>query len=275
MEKLKMPHTARIISLKGALNVRELGGLPLKGGRSVRAGRLIRSGRLSDLTAHDRQILENHWSVTNIVDLRDDQEVREHPDQALRGATLHRLSIFPGAAAGISRSDQEQSPADTAIRRAKSLGSGGAKRLLEQMYPDMVSQPYCLKQLRGFFQLLLSHKKGAFLWHCTSGKDRTGLSCALLLWALGASLDTIFEDYLFTNQQTCTYREALCADMERLGACSEYVEQIRILESVDAVYLEKCFSIILHRYGSIDIFLEQGLGVTEDRRRKLQEMYIC
>lgn len=274
MKNRELPDAARIIPLEGVLNVRELGGLPLKDGRTVRCGRLIRSGRLSDLTNLDCRILENRWNVTEIVDLRDDQEVREHPDPPLRQATLRRLSLFPGEAAGISRRDLGESPADLAIRRARTLGPGGARRLLEQMYPAMVSQPYCLERLQDFFQLLLSHEKGAFLWHCTSGKDRTGLSCALLLWALGASWDTILADYLFTNRQTNAYRDALCRDMEKHGACPEDVEQIYILESVRAVYLEKCFSMILRDYGSVDRFMETKLNMTKKKTARLRELYV-
>lgn len=269
---------SRILPLEGVLNARELGGLPLKNGHRVRPGQLIRSGRLSDLTKKDHEILETHWHVTDIADLRDEQEVWGHPDRKLNGAALHRLPIFSGTAAGISRSDQSDdsgtAAVEIAIRRAQLLGPDGAKRLLEQIYTDMVSQTYCLDRLRDFFQLLLSHGKGTFLWHCTSGKDRTGLCCALLLWALGATWDTIFEDYLFTNRQTHAYREALCADMKRRGARTEYITQIRILESVDAAYLRGCFSIIHQSFGSMDVFMAERLGVTETAREKLRQRYV-
>ena len=78
----------RVISLDGALNVRDLGGLPLKDGRYVKKGKLIRSGRLSDLTEQDKNILVHDWNVTTIVDLRNEQEISEHPDAALDGVLL-------------------------------------------------------------------------------------------------------------------------------------------------------------------------------------------
>ena len=75
-----MNHENRIIILDGALNVRDLGGLPLKNGRCMKVGKLIRSGRLSDLSESDKRLLHEIWNVTTIVDLRNDQEVTEHPD---------------------------------------------------------------------------------------------------------------------------------------------------------------------------------------------------
>ncbi len=83
----------RIIALEGVLNARELGGLPLKDGRRVRPDCLIRSGRLSELTKNDRSILRESWQVTDIIDLRDRQEIAEHPDPDLAGAQYHPLPL--------------------------------------------------------------------------------------------------------------------------------------------------------------------------------------
>ncbi|MBQ1240293.1 MAG: tyrosine-protein phosphatase, partial [Lachnospiraceae bacterium] len=88
-----MNHENRIITLEGALNVRDLGGLPLKNGRRMKVGKLIRSGRLSDLSERDKRLLHETWNVTTIVDLRNDQEISEHPDVDLEGATLKRICL--------------------------------------------------------------------------------------------------------------------------------------------------------------------------------------
>ncbi len=264
--------SARIIPLEGVLNARELGGLPLRGGRQIRSGCLIRAGRLSGLTARDQELLEHNWHIRNIVDLRDRQEAAEYPDKSLKNARLHRLPIFPDGKEGITREDNGEEPLDRAIHRAETFRGGGARRLLQEIYPDMVLNEFCVSRLREFFQFLLC-QDGTLIWHCTSGKDRTGLTCALLLWILGASWHTILEDYLLTNRQTEAYREDLCARMLARGADVETVQEMRVLESVDPSYLTSCKSAIASAYGSIDCFLEEYLGLTPAAQERLREKY--
>ena len=166
-------------------------------------------------------------------------------------------------------------PISLCICIAKKYRNGGARRLLEGLYPRMVSQESCLMAIRRFFQILLEHGEGAVLWHCTSGKDRTGVTAALLLLALGASWETVLEDYLLTNTQTQQQRESLCRGMARRGAAPGLIEEIRTLESVDPVYLETCRRLIEAQYGSMDRFFDQALGLTEEKRVRLREKYTC
>lgn len=268
MEKL----TARMIPMEGILNVRELGGLPLKNGRMVRHGSLIRTGRLSDMTEKDKEILAG-WNLTKIIDMRNNQEVFEHPDPKLEGVEWIQLSIFPGGAAGISREDNGETLMEKAVRLAEMYAGGKARRLLQTMYPRMVGEEFCVGQIRRFFQLLLEQEEGALAWHCTSGKDRTGLTCALLLYVLGAEKETILEDYLLTNDQTAEYRNTLLDGLRQRGIEEEKIQQIYYLETVDVAYLESCMTIIEEKYGSLDRFMEEHLGVTASVRERLIKKY--
>ncbi|MBR6615089.1 MAG: tyrosine-protein phosphatase [Lachnospiraceae bacterium] len=195
-----MNHESRKIPLEGALNVRDLGGLPLKEGRHVKKGKLIRSGRLSDLTDHDKNVLINNWNVTTIVDLRNEQEISEHPDVTLDGVSLKNICLLSGEKKAISREDYGLSMSLFAINRAKSLlEDGGSKKLLEGMYGQMAENEECIDRIREFFALLLIQEEGSLIWHCTSGKDRTGVLGVLLLLLLGSDLEVAKEDYLYTN----------------------------------------------------------------------------
>ena len=264
----------RVISLDGALNVRDLGGLPLKDGRYVKKGKLIRSGRLSDLTEQDKNILVHDWNVTTIVDLRNKQEISEHPDAALDGVLLKNICLLSGEKKAISREDYGLSMSLFAINRAKSLlEDGGSKKLLEGMYGQMAENEECIDRIREFFALLLIQEEGSLIWHCTSGKDRTGVLGVLLLLLLGADLEVAKEDYLYTNEQNHTYRENLLERMRKRGAEEKVIEEMRILESVDWIYIESFLNTLVNRYGSIDLFLPNVIGMDAECRRKLLEIY--
>ena len=272
---MKYSDERRILPLNGVANARDLGGLPLSAGREMKKGCLIRAGRLSDMTEQDLHILEKEWRVTEIIDLRNDQEIAEHPDPRLPHAAFHHLPLLPGEAAGISREDCGESLENHVLRLANRYRGGAAERLLRRMYPDMIENAFCIKRLRDFFQLLLAHETGALLFHCTSGKDRTGLCSALILRILGASWETVLADYLFTNYQVQTYREGLCERLRLMGAEEEAVQQIHILESVRAEYLESCMTAIEKLYGSFALFVSGPLGIDREARRKLEEKYTC
>ena len=264
----------RVISLDGALNVRDLGGLPLKDGRYVKKGKLIRSGRLSDLTEQDKNILVHDWNVTTIVDLRNKQEISEHPDVTLDGVSLKNICLLSGEKKAISREDYGLSMSLFAINRAKSLlEDGGSKKLLEGMYGQMAENEECIDRIREFFALLLIQEEGSLIWHCTSGKDRTGVLGVLLLLLLGADLEVAKEDYLYTNEQNHTYRENLLERMRKRGAEENVIEEMRILESVDWIYIESFLNTLVNRYGSIDLFLTNVIGMDAECRRKLLEIY--
>lgn len=264
----------RVIKLTGVLNVRELGGLRVYNGRKIKSGKLIRAGRLSNLTEEDIRILNSKWNVKTIVDLRNDQEIAEHPDMEIEGANFRKISIIQGEMTGISREDFGMDIIDWAIMRAKSLKeNGGAEKFLTKMYEQMAEESNCQEKIRDFFESLMKHQEGSFLWHCTSGKDRTGVTGALILYALGADLETIKADYLYTNEQNFGYRERLLEEMRKRGAKEDVVEQMRVLESVNWSYIESFFDVIRKQYGSIEQFLEIQIGLTSGKRNTLLELY--
>lgn len=269
-----MNNKERIIPLQGVLNAREFGGIPLKDGRKVKHGKIIRTGRLSNLTVDDRLLLKDKWNVTRIVDLRNDGEVGEYPDMELEGAIYQQIAIIPGEKEGISREDHGMDPIDRAIIRAENLAKGGgAKGLLEDMYGQMASDEYCLDRIKDFFDMMLTHEDGAFIWHCTSGKDRTGVTGVLMLYALGADIDVIKEDYLYTNEQNSTYRQTVLDKMMAKKASDIRIEEIRVLESVDWAYVESFLSGIENRYGSVEDFLEKRMSLDSAKITLLKNKY--
>lgn len=269
-----MEHAGRVIQLEGVLNVRELGGLPVKDGRRIKYGKLIRAGRLSNLTESDCRILRTKWNVTTIVDLRNDQEISEHPDVIPKGTAFKQISILSGEKEGISREDFGMDMVDRAIMRARYLRTdGGAGKLLKRMYSQMAEEQECMERVRDFFASILKQEDGAFLWHCTSGKDRTGVTGALILYALGADMETIKADYLYTNEQNHTYREDLLRRMKDKGAEAELIEEMRVLESVDWSYIESFFNTLKRKYGSINHFLTDQIGLTHAKKELFLEMF--
>ena len=95
---------------------------------------------------------------------------------------------------------------------------------------------------------------------CVAGKDRTGLAAALLLTALGASRDTVYDDYLLTN----TYWE-MPTDVLR-----EESDEVReAVFTADPQYLRAAFTAMSEYYGSAESFVQNVLGLNPERREDL------
>lgn len=158
-------------------NKRDLGGLKTIDGKRIRPGCLVRSAHLFQAEEEDLA------GVATIIDLRTPGERGQAPDQPWHTEYLP-LPVFTDEQAGISHE----------------------KDVSEMLLPDF-SYVYgrlvkeCTDSFRTILLAILEHDyaRGAVLWHCTEGKDRCGLTTALVLETLGVDRETIMEDYLKTN----------------------------------------------------------------------------
>jgi protein-tyrosine phosphatase len=98
--------------------------------------------------------------------------------------------------------------------------------------------------------------------HCTYGKDRTGIVAALLLFALGVPEETIYADYMLSNDYLVAFRAARIAEQgwEHTGPLWEARRE----------YLDGAFSAICDQYGSIESYLQEAAGLTHEMRTELK-----
>jgi protein-tyrosine phosphatase len=193
------------IDLDGAVNVRDLGGLPTEDGRETVAGRLLRSDNLQELSASDVARLVGDIGVTTVVDLRSSAELASEgpaPLDALPGVRHAHHPVIPeigeatdaAAEALLIRTKQDRSrfPGDPIC--------GHYLGYLEDR-PDQV-----VDALRSIAQA-----RGAALVHCAAGKDRTGVVVALALTAAGVRPEAVIADYAATRERT----EAILSRLRR------------------------------------------------------------
>jgi protein-tyrosine phosphatase len=123
-----------------------------------------------------------------------------------------------------------------------------------------------------FSKLLILPDTAALVFHCTAGKDRTGIGAALLLYALGVPYPTIEQDYLATDY----YRmKENGKSMEMMVSKYHINEKVaRDMMSAKAQYLAATFDAIRRQYGSVDRYLEEELGLNAAKRQQLREKFL-
>ena len=175
----------RQLPMSGGFNMRDLGGYRTSDGRHVKWGRIIRSDDLHSLTDEDLVYLAS-IPVKTVADFRSLQEVRAMPDKlSPQGMTYVGLPITPGSLDDL-QSYIAMTPEEVEAK-------------MEWMNVYFATSDEGRERYRELFRLLQETDDAAILFHCSAGKDRTGMGAALILYALGVPEQTVMEDYLASN----------------------------------------------------------------------------
>lgn len=263
-----MPETTRIFPLTGVKNFRDMGGYGTAEGRSVRWGRLYRSGHLSELPDDIGEAVTSR-NITSVIDFRSDAEKKRNPVRWPQGWAPHYspLPIGGNAAAWVQE-----------LFERIAASPFPADELRNQFILAFETIPVKNADgLRNFFDLLVSHEgDGAVLFHCTAGKDRTGIAGSLLLRALGVSEEEIMEDFLLTNSAV-----ELEATSERLATwLSERADRtvaprdVFPLVGVERDFLYAAHAAIEKAFGSLDDYYTSALGLDTARREQLKARFL-
>ncbi|MBR7839028.1 tyrosine-protein phosphatase [Actinospica durhamensis] len=239
--------SVRDLGLASDPNLRDVGGYRTTDGQWVRMGSVYRSQALS-LSSGDLAVVDT-LGITNDYDLRTTSEIAAGADVVPAGATYTNLNVM----ADISLTPTLTSPAS-------------AEQYMQQLEQFFVTDANARTQ---FGTLLngIADSKGATLFHCTAGKDRTGWATAVLLTLLGVPQDTVMQDYLLSN--TYYYDSpAIQAELASMPAAESAIYAPML--QVQASYLQAGLDQVTASYGSMYNYAVHGLGLSPQTIAKLR-----
>ena len=245
----------RDLGLAGLPNARDLGGYPVAEGRAVRCGLLLRAEALTNATPEDVAAL-TALGVGLVIDLRGEAEVRTFGAGPWPGERRHlpTADVTQAVFAEMMGAGPETAP----------LGEPEVVKVMVEMYRQFVADAASRAAFAAALALIAERTAQGVpvLFHCTAGKDRTGWLAAVLLSALGADRETVFEDYLLTNGRSsqgrgAAFRAKLLVTLRGLVGERQPIEP---LIEVRAEYLRAAFDEVTARYGTMERFLAEGLG---------------
>jgi protein-tyrosine phosphatase len=245
--------TLRRVPLQGAVNFRDVGGYQTMDGKKVVWGKIYRSSALSKLTDADRTELYNR-RITSVFDFRNLEEALNAPDTLWQDAVYLRCGAGSEILNGWGPVLKTQATGDS---------------LFFSFYGDVDSLGARYKPL---FQKLLSQpKREAVVYHCSSGKDRTGIATALVLHALGVPEETIWKDYEASNFYRKKENERTVSILIANGYPKGVAEDLAI---VKPTYLKATWDSLNKKYGSVDLFMEKELGIGPAEVKQLRDKYV-
>ena len=252
-------------------NARELGGYILPDGSKIRQGLLLRGGSLAKASDADLRRMSEEFHVAKIFDFRTGIEVEHAPDRDVPGAQNIWMPAFD---------EKSMEMKDLALPPSAYMNLGEwlvlhakekkVRKVASSMYKEMVTNEFTQVQYAGFMQNILFTTEGAVFWHCSQGKDRTGLGSALILGALGADRELIMKDFAISNEY---YANELGHFLPRVETDAEK-RVIQTFIGVNCEYFEAALDLIDSTWGSMDAFLRGPICLGDEDIRTLRERYL-
>lgn len=255
---------ARQVLLDGQPNFRDLGGYATSDGRLVKWGQLYRSGELPRLSDSDVEQLEG-LRIRTVVNFLTPEEIESRgPDRLPPGVREVSLSISGGgltAEVGEARRTGDFSKVPTDLnpgfhRLLTGLARAEYAQLLREA-ADPVNRP--------------------LVFHCSHGIHRTGTAAAILLSALGVPWETIREDYLLSNvyrEEEVRHRVSQLREKaaETLGVPQEEVDttNMEAFYILEGVYIDAALDEMVKEYGSVESYIREGLGISDEEIQRLR-----
>ncbi|MDF7679495.1 tyrosine-protein phosphatase [Enterobacteriaceae bacterium ESL0689] len=221
------------LPMAGGYNFRDLGGIRTKDGHHIKWNKLIRSDELGHLTDSDLSYLAS-LPLKTVVDFRRPDEIRQLPDRL-------PLTVKNDISLNIV----------SANLKPGSNSKEDVRKWMVFINEELVTDKKIQHTYKEFFKLVQDQTQLPLLFHCSAGKDRTGMGAALILYALGVDEETIFQQHMLSNQ----YLKEKYAPI--IKAHPELQPQFEVQEA----YFRKAFDRIKKDHGTVENYLTTVLGV--------------
>jgi len=261
----------RLVDLEGQPNFRDLGGYETTDGRTVRWGQVYRSGELPRLSDDDVAHLET-LEIETVVSFLTEKEIEARgPDRLPEGVTEIGLAMEAGNMGELT----------AVVRNARRTGD--FSEVPADINPDIHRR--LMVEGREYYASLLREiadpANRPLVFHCSHGVHRTGTGAAILLAALGVPWETIRADYLLSNTTRAAeieHRLAQLRDLhaESTGVAPEEVDTTNMdaFYILQAAYIDAALEQAVEDYGSMEAFIRDGLGISDEEVEALRNQLL-
>ncbi len=257
----------RVLDLEAGCNLRDLGGYPTVDGRRVQTGKLYRSGVMAYFTEADKRRIAE-LGIRAVCDLRRSNERADEPTQWPDDDNV-KFFVWD---------DEPDLEAQGELSWQNATSGEHAREVMTKLYRNMPA--WLENRLRGVFEYLAGGHV-PLLFHCAAGKDRTGLTAALILHSVGVERDTILADYELTNRAVNLQEFMLKHKKAAMGLTDQEHPVLKIpvdvreaIITADARYLSAAFEQIENDYQTVDNFLRERFGITPDLQQHIRSLLL-
>lgn len=252
-------------------NARDLGGIKTAEGRIIKTGKLIRSGKLFALPQSTIDKL-CAIGVTTVVDFRMPTECNDQPDTIIAGVDYR---WYPVTSAPVPVALYESPMRRTIKRESRRLKREfeSIDEYMMEFYRSVLRDCESQESIKNFFRILVE-KDGCVLWHCASGKDRTGIVAMLVMALLGVDEQTILDDYMTSRKCLRSWYTFNRMVLAVLPTSLKFKGILFGLMRTKRMYLQNVINELKSEYGGIVEYCKTVLGITDDDIKILKDKYL-
>ena len=255
----------RLVPLAHTSNTRDLGGYTTPGGQRVKRGMLYRSDSLAELDQADLDTLASLELVT-VVDFRSESERKQAADRLPQQTPPidYRVVNVNNPALDVKALGRKVYSGE--------LNEAELEALLDRS--SYIDDPQLRESWGGWLRSLAEPGALPQLFHCTAGKDRTGFAAAIVLLSLGVDHDQVMADFLASNDYLAVNIHAGVAKIQQHSVQPLDEQLIAQVLGVSPVSLHSAIAAMEARYGSVQGYIEHGLGVDKAMQQRLRELLL-
>lgn len=250
-------------------NLRDIGGYRTGNGSAVVRGLVYRSDTLNPIDASELGRLAR-LKLANDFDLRTTAEATARPDMLPPGVDYVLLNVLADARSSAPAELEELLRDPREANRL--LGDGKIEEMFIQAYREFVSLPSARESYRTLFEALADRRKLPAVFHCTTGKDRTGWAAAALLTLLGVPMEAVIADFMRSNDYVLPRYQSL---IDRFAAAGGDRSIPLAVFGVKLDYLQASFDEMRKQYGTIEKYFSEGLGIDAAGQQALRDVYLA
>lgn len=248
--------TKRLLPLKGVYNFRDMGGIQTEDGRRIKKGVVFRAAELTGLTSEDKEYLK-HFHLKYVYDYRDRAEAEQRPDPQIDRERHERIAVN-GDDRSTALSEWDPGTFYRTFTREN----------FKKVYAEMPIRNASYRKLMSL--VARPGENLPLVHHCAAGRDRTGVGAMLILLTLGVPVESVIEDYLYSNRTLNVYHRQLFEE------ASHYISGMKLKRFEDDFllreeYIEASIHSINDTYGTFERYLEAEFGITADVRSKIKD----
>lgn len=243
-------------------NFRDVSGYVNKDGKVLKKQRIFRGASLDMISQEDAKYLEEELQIRYVLDYRDQQEALAKPDVLSSGMQYERVSALIVGNQRFSGFDFGQLLSDKMTKEKMQF-------MIDYLQDGYMHMPFDNPAYHKLFDCLLKND-GNVYFHCSAGKDRTGISAFLIMMALGMSEEDGVKEYLLSNRYLEAFVEGFYREKQIPVEYKKYCDQLLyVCEENIRLTIAK----IKEKYVDYDTFLETEYGLTKEKRDVLISIY--
>lgn len=244
------------------MNFRAIHGYTNQYGETMKDNCIFRGAALHMLKAEDIAYMEDELGIRYILDYRDEQEACQAEDAAFIKAKYERIGALQ-----VEHADKAGFDFGAIVQNG--LTEEMFVFVLEYLKEGYRKMAFDNPAYHRLFELLL-RDDGRVYFHCSAGKDRTGVAGFLIMLALGMSEDDAVREYLLSNKYLEKTNEKFC---EQMKIPKDMREKCAPLLFVQEEFIRYTINAIKEKYQNYDEFLESEYGLDVKKRARLREIY--